>query len=552
MNNKAYEFDEIADGPFFPIYKVIAEQIKERTGVTEGTCLDIGCGGGHLGLSLAQMTELSVILLDVSEDALRIADKRIEKWGLSRRASTVHGDVHRLPLENDSVELCISRGSVWFWEDQAQAFKEIYRVLAHGGMAYIGGGFGSKELTEQIYAKMRERDGEWSARRQKFVEGNTIEMFMRVLSDAEISNFDITDDEKGIWVVIRKAGLNNRITDVADEELCEQGAAPKPDFLGYTYCPLKGTFRECFDEALKKYIADMKDDSFTFYVPSGCGEEDDPYRDIWQAKTIEELPDIVASVGFGDFFRQEFVDRFVSKGYFQAPALHKAGDVFEAAGLIDPSGFYTVYSVFPLVLLIDKKKLGRLPVPHEWKDLLNPVYANNITVGGSRKGIYEDLLIYLYKDHGEEGLAKLAPNIKHVWHASQMAKAAGTNGSDSAAIYVIPWMFSKLCPRTESTEIVWPADGALTTPNYMLVKKTVKAEYNVFADFVMGQNYGQKSAKQYFPALHEDVDNKLPAGASFKWLGWDYIRSHSMDTLQEHVLNIFNRHWRRETEQIHS
>ncbi len=205
MSKKAYEFDEIADGPFSPIYPVIVQQIKDKTKIISGKCLDIGSGGGHLGLSLAQITDMEVILLDKLEDALDIAEKRATDWGLTKRISTILGDVQQIPLQAHTINLCISRGSVWFWEDQKKGFEEIYRVLVNGGMAYIGGGFGTKELKEQVDQKMKERDSEWPKSREKFVEGNTVEHFTEILNKTGIYNFEITDDEKGIWIVFRKS-----------------------------------------------------------------------------------------------------------------------------------------------------------------------------------------------------------------------------------------------------------------------------------------------------------------------------------------------------------
>lgn len=204
MSSKAYEFDEIANGPFFPIYPVIAQQIKEKTGISSGKCLDIGSGGGHLGFSIAQITDMEVILLDKLEDALVIANKRAVDRGLEKRTSTLLGDVQQIPLEDETVDLCISRGAVWFWEDQKKGFEEICRVLANGGMAYIGGSFGTQELKDQVDKIMKDRDSEWPKSREKFVEGNTVEHFTGILNQIGISNFEITDDEKDIWFVFKK------------------------------------------------------------------------------------------------------------------------------------------------------------------------------------------------------------------------------------------------------------------------------------------------------------------------------------------------------------
>jgi len=50
---------------------------------------------------------------------------------------------------------------MFFWEDLAQAYKKIHRVLIPRGMAYIGGGFGSKELKEKIWQEMIRRNPDW-------------------------------------------------------------------------------------------------------------------------------------------------------------------------------------------------------------------------------------------------------------------------------------------------------------------------------------------------------------------------------------------------------
>ncbi|RCX21071.1 methyltransferase family protein [Anaerobacterium chartisolvens] len=201
---KAYEFDEIANGVFFPIYPAIAEQIKERTGISSGRCMDLGSGGGHLGLCLAKITDMHITLLDMNEEAMEIARSRIKEWGLEENADTLQGDVHCIPVESGSVNLAISRGSLWFWEDQKKAFEEIYRILADGGVAYIGGGFANAELKRQVDKKMKLRDPEWPNSRKKFTEGHTVQRFAEILSELGISRYEITDDEKGLWIFIQK------------------------------------------------------------------------------------------------------------------------------------------------------------------------------------------------------------------------------------------------------------------------------------------------------------------------------------------------------------
>jgi ubiquinone/menaquinone biosynthesis C-methylase UbiE len=154
MNAAGY--DETARGINAPMYDYYAKVIKEKTGIIKGVCLDVGSGGGYMGLALAKITDLDFIFLDISADMLEKAKLHIVEDGLQKRAKTLLADVHSIPLPDGSINLVISRGSIPFWKDPALALKEIYRVLAPGGKAYVGGGRGTPEVKAQIEAKRKE------------------------------------------------------------------------------------------------------------------------------------------------------------------------------------------------------------------------------------------------------------------------------------------------------------------------------------------------------------------------------------------------------------
>lgn len=203
--SKALEFDEIASRVFAPIYPVLAEQIVERTRMRTGACLDLGCGGGHLGLALAALTRFQVTLYDISREALELAEERIKTGNMEGRITTVEGDVRRLPFAEDTFDLIVSRGSVWFWSEQTAAFQEIYRVLAPGGQVYIGGGFGTAALKRQIVTTMARREPDWEERIKRYRSGHTVETFTTTLQKAGIDRFIITDDDSGFWIRFTKA-----------------------------------------------------------------------------------------------------------------------------------------------------------------------------------------------------------------------------------------------------------------------------------------------------------------------------------------------------------
>jgi ubiquinone/menaquinone biosynthesis C-methylase UbiE len=201
-----YPFDEVASNIFFPIYPVIAGDIIHLYGKKHGHCLDLGCGGGHLGLNVAKLSDMDVTLVDIKEEAINIATKRATDWGLESRSTAIAADVHHLPLKDDFYDVIVSRGSVGFWGDAdevKQAFSEIYRVLKIGGMTYIGRGFGNEQLHQKINIKMKEHDPEWPENLKEITNNFNAEDYSNILNTMSIK-YDIIDDERGMWIVIKK------------------------------------------------------------------------------------------------------------------------------------------------------------------------------------------------------------------------------------------------------------------------------------------------------------------------------------------------------------
>ncbi len=200
----AGKMDAIAKGPFAPIYPVIARQILDTCGIARGTCIDLGCGPGHLALALAAESDLSIDALDASPDMLAIAEQNILDAGFAARVRPVQGDVHDLAYADGSVDLIVSRGSLFFWEDRKRAFAEIYRVLRPGGRTFVGGGFGTPALKAAITEKMRTIDPEWEAKAAGRLGRENTDAIRRDLEAAGISDCEILRDEAGFWIDMRK------------------------------------------------------------------------------------------------------------------------------------------------------------------------------------------------------------------------------------------------------------------------------------------------------------------------------------------------------------
>jgi SAM-dependent methyltransferase len=201
----AKRFDRVARELFGKVYPVIAEQIKERTGITYGNCLDIGAGGGYLGIALTKITDLKITLLDRSREMLAIAARNVADNSLNGRINLLLGDVDHIPLPDNSIDLVISRGSLFFWEDQQAAFSEIHRILSPTGVAYIGGGLGNGELAGRIRAELKRRGYPGPGPAAGSRHGRSVQSYEETLRNAGISSFAAKRNEEGFWIVMRKA-----------------------------------------------------------------------------------------------------------------------------------------------------------------------------------------------------------------------------------------------------------------------------------------------------------------------------------------------------------
>jgi ABC-type Fe3+ transport system substrate-binding protein len=311
------------------------------------------------------------------------------------------------------------------------------------------------------------------------------------------------------------------------------------DFLAYPPCFLKDIFREGLDGVREKYREETGTCLKSHMPPYCSNDPENIYSDIWKTSNIEDFPDAVASDGFDDLFRKEFIEKLVSKGYFKSAWNTALNKPLEKAGFEDPDGWYTVYAVIPFILFIDKNKLDGLPAPKRWSDLLEPRFQNKVIVTGSEGHPVDLPLFYFYKEHGEEGLRRLAANTKTIWHAAQIARTAGTSDPSGAAVYIQSLFFALCCPRTDATSIIWPEDGACTSPLYLLVKESRMKDLAAVTNYITGPELGRKCAQSCFLSLNPQVDNDLPENATFKWLGWDYIKSHDIPELRKQVSTIF-------------
>lgn len=94
--------------------------------------LEIGCGPMFLGQEIAKRG-LKIIGIDFSLSALIIAKKMLEKNKV-KNYLLIHGDIQKIPLRKNSVDLIYGGGVIEHFQDTDLVVSEMYRILKRRGV----------------------------------------------------------------------------------------------------------------------------------------------------------------------------------------------------------------------------------------------------------------------------------------------------------------------------------------------------------------------------------------------------------------------------------
>ena len=207
MNVKEYN-ENVMKGLFRKVYPFIAQQIVNYTGVNEGHCIDLGGGPGMLGISIAEITNLNVVIYDLLPECIEEARRNVVERNLIQRVSAKQGKAEEIDFPDNSIDLVISRGSIFFWEDQKKGICEVYRVLKPGGWAYIGGGMGSAELLLEVQME-RAKNPKFSEKSDTQRIPNPPGHFEKILKECQIPNATVDNSIAGTWIIFQKVNILN-------------------------------------------------------------------------------------------------------------------------------------------------------------------------------------------------------------------------------------------------------------------------------------------------------------------------------------------------------
>ena len=137
---RLWKLDAAGQQPF-SIHREVLERAKWRYlaedlgGQSSGVALEVGCGSGTIGATLAG-AGYNAILLDYSMSAIDLATRSFHGLPGRERKHYVMGNAFSLPIRDGSVDVVVSGGLLEHFEDPAPVVNEMARVLKPGGLFY--------------------------------------------------------------------------------------------------------------------------------------------------------------------------------------------------------------------------------------------------------------------------------------------------------------------------------------------------------------------------------------------------------------------------------
>ena len=309
--------------------------------------------------------------------------------------------------------------------------------------------------------------------------------------------------------------------------------------VGLLPCPVRVPLLEQFDAFVEKHETDIQYD----LKAASHGLE-------WLKGTVRnvadynELADIYLSAGFDLFFDEELMGKFKKVGVFKNGVKYdKFNSDFENdyMSLKDPSGDYSILAVVPAVFLVNTQELNGREIPKTWADLLKPEFEKSVSLPVSDFDLFNAILLNIYKLYGDEGVKKLGKSLIQNLHPAQMVKSDRLT-VNRPTVTIMPYFFTRMTKEGGAMVPVWPEDGAIISPVFMLTKAEKLKEMESLIDFLSSKAVGEiLSHKGFFPSVNPEVENLTPRDKKYLWIGWDYIYNNNLQEQMHHCEDLFNK-----------
>jgi ABC-type Fe3+ transport system substrate-binding protein len=262
-----------------------------------------------------------------------------------------------------------------------------------------------------------------------------------------------------------------------------------------------------------------------------------------KSESADVLADLFISAGFDLFFDKDLIGKYKMENVFEdmTEMDHYNKDFEnENISLKDPDNQYSMIGVVPAVFLVNTEELDGRDMPSSWEDLLSEEFENKVSLPIGDFDLFNAILLNIHQKYGEDGVKRLGKSLLRSMHPSEMVKSH-IKKAEKPIVTIMPYFFTKMTKRGGPMKAVWPKDGAIISPIFLLSKKEKKEKLKPIVDFFASKEIGEiLSHNGKFPSVNPKVDNMISEDHKYMWIGWDYIKKNDIGNLLKKCEKLFN------------
>ena len=328
-----------------------------------------------------------------------------------------------------------------------------------------------------------------------------------------------------------------------DEELKSNGAIKDVDVRieGILPCPVRIPLMEAF----QGWMEDNKDSlnkKVGYELKAASMGVDWLKKSLGNSASEDVLADIFISAGFDLFFDKNLIGKYKSENIFEDITDYEYYNKdFNNAdiNLKDTDRQYSMIGVVPAVFLINTEELNGRKIPTSWDEILSEEFENKVSLPIGDFDLFNAILLNINQKYGEDGVKKLGRSLLRSMHPSEMVKSH-IKKAEKPIVTIMPYFFTKMTKNGGPMKAVWPKDGAIISPIFMLSKRKKKEELKAFVNFFSSKEVGEiLSHNGRFPSVNPEVDNMISSEHKYMWLGWEYIKKNDIGELIVECERVF-------------
>ncbi|EJU19951.1 PF08984 domain protein [Peptoanaerobacter stomatis] len=301
---------------------------------------------------------------------------------------------------------------------------------------------------------------------------------------------------------------------------------------GVLPCPIRVPLTDTIDEFIKSEKRAF--DIYCDLEPASNGI--DSIRADLNSEDENKYPDIITSAGF-EFFFGERVKSLIDKGIYSSEDYEINKEfITRDVDLKDPKNNYHIMGIVPAIFIVNTALLDGRKLPTSWEDLLSEEFAGKVSIPFMDLDLFNAIVLTVYAKFGMEGIKKLRRSYHQNLHPSQMVKA----NKNEAIVSISPYFFTTMI-QDKSLKAVWPSDGAIISPIFM-ISKSKRENVRAVTEFLNSKAIGEIfSFNGNFPSTNKDVDNHLSDDKTYMWVGWDFIYNNDIENLIAKFTDLFTK-----------